>query len=148
MNIESSLDSIETARRFVVLLGEAVVESKRDIESDLKREADANFPRRRDAIQLILSKLQTLDLLMAQSRRALNDLRSLHRVMFEARATLAVAPVAAEPLPKAAAEVVSSKRRAVSARIEAQPQTADHLQIMPWYLRTDARPDGVLKRAA
>ncbi len=151
MNLELSLDSIETAHRFVVLLCEAVVESKREIEGDVKRE-DGSFPRRHDALQLVLNMLEKLDFLLTRSRRTLNDLRSLRRLMFEerkaARVALAIAPVATLPAPKAQAPVAATKRRALSARLEVTPKQGGRSQIMPWYLRPDARAGVSLKRAA
>ncbi len=151
MNVKLSLDSIETAHRFVVLLCEAVVESKREIEGDVKRE-DGGFPRRHDAMRLVLSKLERLDFLLTRSRRMLNDLRSLRRLMFEergaARVTPAISPVATLPAFKAEAPVAAAKRRALSARLEATPRQDGRPQIMPWYLRPDARAGVGLKRAA
>ncbi len=136
MNLELSLDSVETAHRFVALLGEAVAESKRDIEADVKREADGNFPRRRDAVQIVLTKLVELDALLTRSRRTLNDLRSLRRLMLEEREVPAVKPKAL-PLDKVPTSISSNKRRAVSARVE-KPTAC--VQIAPWYLRPDLKP--------
>jgi hypothetical protein len=152
MDLELSLDSIEAAYRLVVLLSESVVESKGDIESDAKREADADFPRRQDALQFVVMKLEKLDFLLSRSRRVLNDLRSLHRLMFEEREAprriSTPPPVVALAAPKAVAAVALTKRRALSARVDAQPKAKEDLQIMSWYLRPNAQPRAGIKRVA
>jgi hypothetical protein len=175
MNLELSLDSIETAHRFVALLCDAVVDSKRDIEGDVKREADPNFPRRRDALQIILTKLETLQVLLTHSRRTLNDLRSLRRVMFEERGTVRATPVQpaakaieaqpapvpkpkpvavadkvmeSPPAPKSRPVVAANKKRAISARVEAKPKSGDVAEIKPWYYRPGVHAGVALKRTA
>lgn len=169
MNLEVSLDSIETAHHFVALLCDAVEESKRDIENDVRREADANFPRRREALQIILTKLEKLDVLLTHSRRTLNDLRSLRRVMLEERATarkaavqsaaVHQAPLKAPPpvkavvvelpaAPKAEAILAANKKRAHSAKVESKPKNGDAVEIMPWYYRPGIKAGIAVKRTA
>ncbi len=78
-------DSIESAHEFVVLLAETVVEAKRDIEADVQREMNTNFPRRLEALRIALLNLEKLEFHMNKSRRILNDLRSLRRLLLGER---------------------------------------------------------------
>ena len=108
--VANTFDSIESAHEFVGLLAEAVAGAKKDIESDVQREANLQFPRRLQALRVALYNLERLEGHMAKSRRILNDLRSLRRLLFEERANgkLAAKPgvipvakktVAEKPLP-------------------------------------------------
>jgi hypothetical protein len=81
----SPFDSIESAHEFVALLAETVHEAKRDVAADVQRESTAQFPRRLDALRTALYSMEKLELHMNQSRRILNDLRSLRRLLFEER---------------------------------------------------------------
>jgi hypothetical protein len=81
----SPFDSIESAHEFVTLLAETVCEAKRDIEADVQRESSAEFPRRLDALRTALYSMEKLELQMNKSRRILNDLRSLRRLLFDER---------------------------------------------------------------
>ena len=78
-------DSIESAHEFVVLLAETVREAKRDVEADVQRESGSQFPRRLDALRTALYSMERLELHMNKSRRILNDLRSLRRLLLEER---------------------------------------------------------------
>jgi hypothetical protein len=81
----SPFDSIESAHEFVALLAEAVRDAKRDVEADIQREADSGAPRHLDALRTTLYSMEKLELHMNKSRRILNDLRSLRRLLFEER---------------------------------------------------------------
>jgi len=81
----SPFDSIESAHEFVALFAEAVREAKRDVEADIQRESNAQSPRRLDALRAALYSMEKLELHMNKSRRILNDLRSLRRLLFEER---------------------------------------------------------------
>lgn len=85
MNHEVPFDSVESAHEFVDLLTQVVLETRHDIEADIQREANANFPRRLEALQLTVYKMQTLELHLKKSRILLNDLRSLRRLLFGER---------------------------------------------------------------
>ncbi len=80
-------DSIESAHHFVRLLAEAVADSKNDINSDVQRELvqAGNSSRRLKALQMAAYTLEKLELHLSRSRRLLNDLRSLRRLLFEER---------------------------------------------------------------
>jgi hypothetical protein len=83
----SPFDSIESAHEFIALLAETVREAKRDVEADVQRESTSESPRRLDALRTTLYSMEKLELHMNKSRRILNDLRSLRRLLFEERAT-------------------------------------------------------------
>ncbi|MFZ0418525.1 MAG: hypothetical protein WAM04_10495 [Candidatus Sulfotelmatobacter sp.] len=85
----SSFDSIESAHEFVALLAETVREAKQEVEADVQRESSSDSPRRLDALRAALYSMEKLELHMSKSRRILNDLRSLRRLLFDERAASA-----------------------------------------------------------
>ncbi len=87
--IEITFDSIESAHEFVGLLNEAIVEAKRDIEADVQRESDSEFPRRQEALRLALYHVEKLQFHVSKSQRILNDLRSIRRLLLEERTAVA-----------------------------------------------------------
>jgi len=82
--IRDQFETIESAHDFIALLATAVSEAKRDLEGDVERESTAS--RRRDALRIALYNLSKLELHVSQSRKILNDLRTLRRLLFEERA--------------------------------------------------------------
>jgi hypothetical protein len=88
--MEEQFETLESAHDFVVLLGDTVAEAKRDLACDLQRES-AN-PRRLDALRLAAYNLGKLELHLNRSRRILNDLRTLRRLLFEERGSNGKAP--------------------------------------------------------
>lgn len=78
-------DTIESAQDFVALLNETIIEARKDIEVDFNRELDCPPSRHRDALQIALYSLERLEKHMTSSRRILNDLRSLRRLLFAER---------------------------------------------------------------
>jgi hypothetical protein len=99
----SPFDSIESAYDFVSLFSDSVAAAKRDIESDMQRELKSDAPRRLDALRLAAYNLEKLELHLNKSRRILNDLRSLRRLLFEERAATRP-PASAKPAQKVAPE--------------------------------------------
>ena len=85
MNPELAFDSIESAHEFVALVSKVALETKRDIDADIQREISTTASRRVEALQIVAHKLGTLELHLTQTRRILNDLRSLHRLLFGER---------------------------------------------------------------
>jgi hypothetical protein len=81
----SPFDSIEDAHEFLTLLAQTIFETKLDIEGDVQRESSSNFPRRTEALKLAVYTLTRLEFHMNRSRRILNDLRTLRRLLFEER---------------------------------------------------------------
>ena len=86
----SPFDSIEDAHEFLTLLAQTVFETKLEIETDVQRESSSNFPRRAEALKLALYTLTRLEFHMNRSRRVLNDLRTLRRLLFEERTLTAL----------------------------------------------------------
>jgi hypothetical protein len=83
---ETPFDSIEGALEYVSLLVESVQEAREDIVVELeeaRREPDA--ARRADALQLVAYKLDRLSEHARASRRLLNDLRTLRRLLLDER---------------------------------------------------------------
>ena len=74
-------ESLESAYQYVSLLGEVLEETIKEIddETDLARSATAT--RRVHALQLVSFKLERLRHHLDGSRRALNDLRMLRRLL-------------------------------------------------------------------
>lgn len=83
--VESPFQSIESAHDFVALLAKAIVEARRELEVDIEREAGLKPSRRLDALRVALYNLEKLELNMNRSRRILNDLRTLRRLLFDER---------------------------------------------------------------
>jgi len=83
-------DSIESAYDFFRLLSEAVAEAKQDIggqiEKQVQRESGSPSSRHRDALRVVYYSVEKLEFHTNCSRRILNDLRSLRRLLFEERA--------------------------------------------------------------
>jgi uncharacterized membrane protein YccC len=82
---ETPFDNIESAQEYLALLSQALDEAKQTAEADIVREADSQIPRRRDALRLVLYKLEKLEQHIKASRRLLNDLRTLRRLLLEER---------------------------------------------------------------
>lgn len=78
--------SIESAQEFFGLVVEAVVDAREATNADLQVEAES---RRADAMRLVLYKLDKLEKHLTTSRRLLNDLRTLRRLLLEERAPAA-----------------------------------------------------------
>lgn len=84
--IEDRFETLESAHDFVSLLVATVAETKHELEGDVGRES-ANS-RRRDALRVALYNLAKLELHMNQSKRILNHLRTLRRLLFEERSRM------------------------------------------------------------
>jgi hypothetical protein len=83
---ETPFDSIEGALEYVSLLAESVQEAREDIAAELaEARADPEARRRADALQLVAYKLERLSEHARSSRRLLNDLRTLRRLLLDER---------------------------------------------------------------
>jgi formiminotetrahydrofolate cyclodeaminase len=78
-------DSIESAQEFVELLAEAIEEARQEVETDITRAGTASEDRRKQALQLVSYNLSRLSAHIATSRRILNDLRTLRRLLLQER---------------------------------------------------------------
>ncbi|HYW41551.1 MAG TPA: hypothetical protein VE959_01760 [Bryobacteraceae bacterium] len=84
-NIEQPFDSIEGAQEYMNILATTLL----DVMNDLKRDHDVALRdgelRRAQAIDLAMFKLKTLVCYVYKSRRTLNDLRILRRLILNER---------------------------------------------------------------
>jgi hypothetical protein len=86
--METPFDSVEGAQEYLKLLADAILEAKRDVEADVSSVANSNFPRRVEALRLVLYKLEKLEEHLKASRRMLNDLRTLRRLLLEQKSAV------------------------------------------------------------
>jgi hypothetical protein len=100
---ENPFDTIESAYEYVALLSQTIVEVQREIETDIALADGEKADRRREALQLVAFNLDRLSRHMTQSRRALNDLRTLRRLLLSEREPLARMLWEREPLAGKAA---------------------------------------------
>jgi len=83
---ETPFDNIESSHEYVTLLAEAVEVAITEVEADLAlASSDGADNRRVQALQLVLFKLRKLRDHMSSSRRILNDLRTLRRLLLQER---------------------------------------------------------------
>jgi plasmid stabilization system protein ParE len=83
---ETPFDNIESAHQYVDLLAEAIEEARADIEREVEYAAELpNAERRKEALLLVAYNLEKLGSHMTTSRRLLNDLRTLRRLLMEER---------------------------------------------------------------
>jgi len=82
---ETPFDSIEGSHEYVAMLAEAVDEARRDVEADIAAAEKEGADRRKKALLLISYNLAKLNLHITTSRRILNDLRSLRRLLLAER---------------------------------------------------------------
>ena len=121
---EQPFDSIESAYDFFRILSEAVAEAKQDIEEQIQgqvqRESGSQSSRRLDALRVVFYSVAKLEFHIHCSRRILNDLRSLRRLLFEERAASKQA-VASKPvealMPEIPAEPAPAELHAAVARV-------------------------------
>ena len=82
---DTPFDSIEGAHEYVGLLAEAVVEAEAAIQEDIVLAQGQGVPRRTQALHMVAFKLEKLRSHITSSRRILNDLRTLRRLLLEER---------------------------------------------------------------
>jgi len=78
-------DTIESAQEYIDLLLEAIEETRRDVAAEIKLSAGPEGERRAQALQLVALNLNKLSTHITKSRRILNDLRTLRRLLLEER---------------------------------------------------------------
>jgi hypothetical protein len=84
---ETPFDNIESALEYVNHLLEATREAQDHVGKEILRAASAPLARRKQALQIVNYKLDKLSSHIAASRRILNDLRTLRRLLLEERKT-------------------------------------------------------------
>jgi hypothetical protein len=82
---ETPFDNIESSHEYVCLLADAVQEALTEVQSDMDQARVDGADRRLEALQLVHFKLSKLAGNMTASRRILNDLRTLRRLLLEER---------------------------------------------------------------
>jgi hypothetical protein len=78
-------DTVEGAHEYVQLLAEAIAEAEASVTDDIAAARTQGASRRLDALQLVAFKLQKLQAHVTTSRRLLNDLRTLRRLLLDER---------------------------------------------------------------
>ena len=82
---ETPFDSIEGSYQYVDMLSEAIVEARRDVEAEVALAEKESADRRKQGLLLVSYNLAKLEGHMTTSRRILNDLRTLRRVLLSER---------------------------------------------------------------
>ncbi len=82
---DTPFDSIEGALEYVGLLREALQEARGTIDEDIALAEGEGATRRREALHIVSYKLDRLAHHVGASRRLLNDLRTLRRLLLKER---------------------------------------------------------------
>jgi len=82
---ETPFDNIESSHQYVAMLAEAIEEARADVKADVAVAMAEGADRRKQALQLVLYNLAKLESHMNASRRILNDLRTLRRLLLDER---------------------------------------------------------------
>jgi hypothetical protein len=82
---ETPFDSIEGSYQYVDMLAEAIEEARRDVEEEVAIAEKENAERRKQGLLLVSYNLAKLEGHITTSRRILNDLRTLRRVLLAER---------------------------------------------------------------
>jgi hypothetical protein len=82
---EHHFPSIESAHQYVAHLIEALIEEQATIEENMTEMAVRGDERRVEALRLVSYKLSQLQQHLEMSRRLLNDLRTLRRLLQDER---------------------------------------------------------------
>ena len=82
---ETPFDNIEGSHEYVRMLAEAVNEARRDVEEEVAAAEQDRADRRKEALLLVSYNLAKLNLHITTSRRILNDLRTLRRLLLAER---------------------------------------------------------------
>jgi hypothetical protein len=82
---ETPFDSIEGSHEYVAMLAEAIEEARRDVEAEVASAERERAARRKEALLLVSYNLAKLNLHITTSRRILNDLRSMRRLLLAER---------------------------------------------------------------
>lgn len=82
---ETPFDNIEGSHEYVAMLSEALEEARRDVEGEIRTADSEGALRRKEALLLVSYNLAKLNLHITTSRRILNDLRSLRRLLMAER---------------------------------------------------------------
>lgn len=78
-------DTVESAHEFLALLSVSIAEAKQDVTADVKKERTDGDRRRLEALRVAVYNLERLEYHLTRSKRILNDLRSLRRLLLQER---------------------------------------------------------------
>jgi hypothetical protein len=78
-------DSIESAHEFVALLEESIEDAVLEVKDHIQTAKTERDQRRSEALTLAMYKMSQLSSHMHKSRRILNDLRTIRRLLFQER---------------------------------------------------------------
>jgi hypothetical protein len=84
-DIEQPFESIESAHEFMNLLADTALETMKELKRDRDLALRDGAERRAQAIELAIFKLKMLGCHVHKSRRMLNDLRILRRLILNER---------------------------------------------------------------
>jgi hypothetical protein len=87
-NLDQPFSSIESAIEFMRVLAETILEAQTDLNHEHQLAVSEGQERRARGIALAQFKLKSLTANVHRSRRALNDLRMLRRLILDERATV------------------------------------------------------------
>ncbi len=82
---ETPFDSIEGSHEYVAMLAEALDEARREVEAEIALAERETAERRKEALLLVSYSLAKLNLHITASRRLLNNLRTLRRLLLSER---------------------------------------------------------------
>ena len=82
---ETPFDNIESSHEYVALLAEAIEVALAEVEADIALATADSADRRKEALQLVHFNMNKLKTHMTSSKRILNDLRTLRRLLLEER---------------------------------------------------------------
>ncbi len=80
---EDVFGCIESAQDFLALLLETISETKGEVEADLQKIQNGNGSAKAEALRIASYDLQLLQLHLCRSKRLLNDLRMVRRVLLK-----------------------------------------------------------------
>jgi hypothetical protein len=78
---ETPFENVEAAHEYVRLLVEAVQQARAEVVQDLQEAKAVQEVRREEALRLVAWKLERLGAHLESSRRLLNDLRRMRRLL-------------------------------------------------------------------
>jgi hypothetical protein len=85
--VAQPFESIESAYEFMSVLADTILEGVKDLHREHQVAVSVGQKRRSRAIELALFKLKMLSCYVYKSRRTLNDLRTIRRLILNDRAT-------------------------------------------------------------
>jgi hypothetical protein len=87
-DLDQPFDSIESAQDFMSVLAETILDGMKELKREHQRALLDGQERRARGIELAMFKLKMLTCYVHKSRRALNDLRMLRRLIASERVTV------------------------------------------------------------